>query len=111
MGEAYLDKKPIGLWNYRDREGDCKGCAVRYPLCSAFCQIERLHIHDGSLTLSVCVCVCVCVWVVWCVCNRKITYVCCNVCFFFLCLCVGVCVCVCVYVCESVCVCGCVCVC
>ncbi|XP_048106035.1 laminin subunit alpha-2 isoform X4 [Alosa alosa] len=28
MGEVYLDKKPIGLWNYRDREGDCKGCAV-----------------------------------------------------------------------------------
>ncbi|KAI1897462.1 hypothetical protein AGOR_G00083530 [Albula goreensis] len=28
MGEAYLDKKPIGLWNYREREGDCKGCVV-----------------------------------------------------------------------------------
>uniref|UniRef100_A0A6Q2ZGJ1 Basement membrane-specific heparan sulfate proteoglycan core protein n=1 Tax=Esox lucius TaxID=8010 RepID=A0A6Q2ZGJ1_ESOLU len=26
MGEAYLDNKPIGLWNYREREGDCKGC-------------------------------------------------------------------------------------
>uniref|UniRef100_A0A8C7HQE2 Laminin subunit alpha 2 n=1 Tax=Oncorhynchus kisutch TaxID=8019 RepID=A0A8C7HQE2_ONCKI len=28
MGETYLDNKPIGLWNYRDREGDCKGCVV-----------------------------------------------------------------------------------
>uniref|UniRef100_A0A6Q2XIM3 Basement membrane-specific heparan sulfate proteoglycan core protein n=1 Tax=Esox lucius TaxID=8010 RepID=A0A6Q2XIM3_ESOLU len=28
MGEAYLDNKPIGLWNYREREGDCKGCVV-----------------------------------------------------------------------------------
>ncbi|XP_061563031.1 laminin subunit alpha-2 isoform X2 [Cololabis saira] len=28
MGETFLDSKPIGLWNYRDREGDCKGCAV-----------------------------------------------------------------------------------
>uniref|UniRef100_A0AAX7VJA7 Laminin subunit alpha 2 n=1 Tax=Astatotilapia calliptera TaxID=8154 RepID=A0AAX7VJA7_ASTCA len=26
MGETYLDGKPIGLWNYREREGDCKGC-------------------------------------------------------------------------------------
>ncbi|CAB1340261.1 unnamed protein product [Coregonus sp. 'balchen'] len=28
MGETYLDNKPIGLWNYREREGDCKGCVV-----------------------------------------------------------------------------------
>ncbi|XP_058469730.1 laminin subunit alpha-2 isoform X2 [Solea solea] len=28
MGETFLDSKPIGLWNYRDRQGDCKGCAV-----------------------------------------------------------------------------------
>ncbi|KAM6915638.1 laminin subunit alpha-2 isoform 3-T3 [Xenentodon cancila] len=28
MGETFLDGKPIGLWNYRDREGDCKGCVV-----------------------------------------------------------------------------------
>uniref|UniRef100_A0A8C8SMW2 Laminin subunit alpha 2 n=1 Tax=Pelusios castaneus TaxID=367368 RepID=A0A8C8SMW2_9SAUR len=28
MGETYLDSKPIGLWNFRDTEGDCKGCAV-----------------------------------------------------------------------------------
>uniref|UniRef100_A0A3P9B1J3 Laminin subunit alpha-2 n=1 Tax=Maylandia zebra TaxID=106582 RepID=A0A3P9B1J3_9CICH len=28
MGETYLDGKPIGLWNYREREGDCKGCVV-----------------------------------------------------------------------------------
>uniref|UniRef100_A0A669E9R8 Laminin subunit alpha-2 n=1 Tax=Oreochromis niloticus TaxID=8128 RepID=A0A669E9R8_ORENI len=26
MGETFLDGKPIGLWNYREREGDCKGC-------------------------------------------------------------------------------------
>uniref|UniRef100_A0A8C9W1A7 Basement membrane-specific heparan sulfate proteoglycan core protein n=1 Tax=Scleropages formosus TaxID=113540 RepID=A0A8C9W1A7_SCLFO len=26
MGETYLDNKPIGLWNYREREGDCGGC-------------------------------------------------------------------------------------
>uniref|UniRef100_A0A8B9LS25 Basement membrane-specific heparan sulfate proteoglycan core protein n=1 Tax=Astyanax mexicanus TaxID=7994 RepID=A0A8B9LS25_ASTMX len=30
MGETFLDGKPIGLWNYREREGDCKGCVVRY---------------------------------------------------------------------------------
>ncbi|XP_075719830.1 laminin subunit alpha-2 [Rhinoderma darwinii] len=28
MGETFFDGKPIGLWNYRDREGDCKGCSV-----------------------------------------------------------------------------------
>ncbi|KAG8444246.1 hypothetical protein GDO86_009434 [Hymenochirus boettgeri] len=28
MGEAFLDGKPIGLWNYRNREGDCKGCSI-----------------------------------------------------------------------------------
>eukprot|EP00079_Xenopus_tropicalis_P035929 XP_017949700.1 PREDICTED: laminin subunit alpha-2 isoform X3 [Xenopus tropicalis] len=28
MGETFLDGKPIGLWNYRDREGDCKGCSI-----------------------------------------------------------------------------------
>ncbi|XP_075780255.1 laminin subunit alpha-2 isoform X2 [Pelodiscus sinensis] len=28
MGETYLDSKPIGLWNFRDTEGDCKGCTV-----------------------------------------------------------------------------------
>ncbi|XP_041043524.1 laminin subunit alpha-2 isoform X2 [Carcharodon carcharias] len=28
MGETYLDRKPIGLWNYRDRQGECKGCVV-----------------------------------------------------------------------------------
>ncbi|XP_069463573.1 laminin subunit alpha-2 isoform X3 [Ambystoma mexicanum] len=28
MGETFLDGKPIGLWNYRERAGDCKGCAV-----------------------------------------------------------------------------------
>lgn len=30
MGETFLDGKPIGLWNYRQRQGDCKGCVVRY---------------------------------------------------------------------------------
>ncbi|NXE48976.1 LAMA2 protein, partial [Casuarius casuarius] len=28
MGETFLDSKPIGLWNFRDIEGECKGCAV-----------------------------------------------------------------------------------
>ncbi|XP_074043658.1 laminin subunit alpha-2 isoform X1 [Macrotis lagotis] len=28
MGETYFDSKPIGLWNFRDIEGDCKGCTV-----------------------------------------------------------------------------------
>ncbi|XP_034018533.1 laminin subunit alpha-2 isoform X2 [Thalassophryne amazonica] len=28
MGEVFLDNKPIGLWNYRERQGDCKGCVV-----------------------------------------------------------------------------------
>lgn len=29
MGETYFDNKPIGLWNFREKEGDCKGCTVR----------------------------------------------------------------------------------
>lgn len=29
MGETHLDSKPIGLWNFREKEGDCKGCTVR----------------------------------------------------------------------------------
>ncbi|XP_068087628.1 laminin subunit alpha-2 isoform X4 [Hyperolius riggenbachi] len=28
MGETFLDNKPIGLWNFRDKEGDCKGCSI-----------------------------------------------------------------------------------
>uniref|UniRef100_A0A671KB74 Laminin subunit alpha-2-like n=1 Tax=Sinocyclocheilus anshuiensis TaxID=1608454 RepID=A0A671KB74_9TELE len=28
MGETSLDGKPIGLWNYRERDGDCAGCMV-----------------------------------------------------------------------------------
>uniref|UniRef100_A0A8C0ZYF8 Laminin subunit alpha-2 n=1 Tax=Castor canadensis TaxID=51338 RepID=A0A8C0ZYF8_CASCN len=28
MGETHLDSKPIGLWNFREKEGDCKGCTV-----------------------------------------------------------------------------------
>ncbi|XP_043920288.1 laminin subunit alpha-2 isoform X4 [Protopterus annectens] len=28
MGETYFDDKPIGLWNYRDKQGDCKGCSI-----------------------------------------------------------------------------------
>ncbi|XP_056283361.1 laminin subunit alpha-2 isoform X2 [Pseudoliparis swirei] len=28
IGETFLDGKPIGLWNYRERQGDCKGCVV-----------------------------------------------------------------------------------
>uniref|UniRef100_A0A8C3AWG7 Laminin subunit alpha-2 n=1 Tax=Cyclopterus lumpus TaxID=8103 RepID=A0A8C3AWG7_CYCLU len=28
IGETFLDGKPIGLWNYRERHGDCKGCVV-----------------------------------------------------------------------------------
>uniref|UniRef100_A0A672R5T7 Laminin G domain-containing protein n=1 Tax=Sinocyclocheilus grahami TaxID=75366 RepID=A0A672R5T7_SINGR len=28
MGEASLDGKPSGLWNYRERDGDCAGCVV-----------------------------------------------------------------------------------
>ncbi|XP_072107642.1 laminin subunit alpha-2 isoform X2 [Mobula birostris] len=28
MGETSLDRKPIGLWNYRERQGECKGCVV-----------------------------------------------------------------------------------
>ncbi|KAM4771006.1 laminin subunit alpha-2 [Rhinophrynus dorsalis] len=28
MGETFLDSKPIGLWNYRERDGDCKGCSI-----------------------------------------------------------------------------------
>ncbi|XP_074189665.1 laminin subunit alpha-2 isoform X4 [Rhinolophus sinicus] len=28
MGETFFDSKPIGLWNFREIEGDCKGCTV-----------------------------------------------------------------------------------
>ncbi|KAM7395151.1 hypothetical protein PAMA_006754 [Pampus argenteus] len=28
MGETHLDGNAIGLWNYRERQGDCKGCVV-----------------------------------------------------------------------------------
>ncbi|ELW69407.1 Laminin subunit alpha-2 [Tupaia chinensis] len=28
MGETYFDSKPIGLWNFREKEGDCKGCTI-----------------------------------------------------------------------------------
>ncbi|XP_071074759.1 laminin subunit alpha-2 [Dasypus novemcinctus] len=28
MGETYFDNKPIGLWNFRETEGDCKGCTI-----------------------------------------------------------------------------------
>uniref|UniRef100_A0AAV2K9N1 Laminin G domain-containing protein n=1 Tax=Knipowitschia caucasica TaxID=637954 RepID=A0AAV2K9N1_KNICA len=28
IGETFLDGKPIGLWNYRERLGDCKGCVI-----------------------------------------------------------------------------------
>ncbi|KAG1925040.1 Laminin-like protein epi-1, partial [Pimephales promelas] len=28
MGETSLDGKAIGLWNYRERDGDCAGCVV-----------------------------------------------------------------------------------
>ncbi|XP_005389242.1 PREDICTED: laminin subunit alpha-2 isoform X3 [Chinchilla lanigera] len=28
MGETFFDNKPIGLWNFREIEGDCKGCTV-----------------------------------------------------------------------------------
>uniref|UniRef100_H3DG70 Laminin subunit alpha 2 n=1 Tax=Tetraodon nigroviridis TaxID=99883 RepID=H3DG70_TETNG len=28
MGETFMDGKPIGLWNYRERQGDCKGCVI-----------------------------------------------------------------------------------
>lgn len=34
MGETFMDGKPIGLWNYRERQGDCKGCVVRYSKMS-----------------------------------------------------------------------------
>ncbi|XP_053314949.1 laminin subunit alpha-2 isoform X2 [Spea bombifrons] len=35
MGETFLDGKPIGLWNYRDREGNCKGCSVSPQLADS----------------------------------------------------------------------------
>uniref|UniRef100_A0A8C4QNK3 Laminin domain-containing protein n=1 Tax=Eptatretus burgeri TaxID=7764 RepID=A0A8C4QNK3_EPTBU len=39
MGEAFLDGKSIGLWNFRTTGGDCSGCVVRYMssfLCSFY---------------------------------------------------------------------------
>ncbi|XP_021120891.1 laminin subunit alpha-1 isoform X2 [Heterocephalus glaber] len=42
MGEAYLNGRPIGLWNYIEREGRCQGC-FRSP------QNEDSSFHfDGS---------------------------------------------------------------
>lgn len=29
MGEAFLNGKSIGLWNYIEREGKCNGCFGR----------------------------------------------------------------------------------
>uniref|UniRef100_UPI00398EB503 laminin subunit alpha-1 n=1 Tax=Pristiophorus japonicus TaxID=55135 RepID=UPI00398EB503 len=42
MGEAFLDGRSIGLWNYREREGNCNGCFARS-------QNEDIAFHfDGS---------------------------------------------------------------
>ncbi|XP_059831982.1 laminin subunit alpha-1 isoform X1 [Hypanus sabinus] len=42
MGEAFLDGRSIGLWNYREREGKCSGCFARS-------QHEDIAFHfDGS---------------------------------------------------------------
>ncbi|XP_072324438.1 laminin subunit alpha-1 [Scyliorhinus torazame] len=42
MGEAFLDGKSIGLWNFQEREGSCKGCFAR-------AQNEDIAFHfDGS---------------------------------------------------------------
>lgn len=30
IGEASLNEKNIGLWNYAEREGSCGGCSMRY---------------------------------------------------------------------------------
>uniref|UniRef100_A0A4W3IE40 Basement membrane-specific heparan sulfate proteoglycan core protein n=1 Tax=Callorhinchus milii TaxID=7868 RepID=A0A4W3IE40_CALMI len=44
MGETFLDGKPIGLWNYKDRQGECKGCVVSpQPL-----EIEGTVQFDGE---------------------------------------------------------------
>lgn len=29
MGEASLNEKSVGLWNYAEREGSCGGCFIR----------------------------------------------------------------------------------
>ncbi|XP_060679811.1 laminin subunit alpha-1 [Hemiscyllium ocellatum] len=42
LGEAFLDGKSIGLWNFREREGSCSGCFARS-------QNEDIAFHfDGS---------------------------------------------------------------
>uniref|UniRef100_A0A8C3JNQ0 Laminin subunit alpha-2 n=1 Tax=Calidris pygmaea TaxID=425635 RepID=A0A8C3JNQ0_9CHAR len=67
MGETFLDSKPIGLWNFRDIEGDCKGCLLwkrnclfnikfSYDLGSGTASVTSTQNHnDGkwkSFTLS-----------------------------------------------------------
>lgn len=54
MGETFLDGKAIGLWNYRDRQGDCKGCAVRWrkkisrlDVASSRCFFCSLHFTES----------------------------------------------------------------
>lgn len=36
MGEASLNGKSIGLWNYIEREGKCSGCFGRYFCLALF---------------------------------------------------------------------------
>lgn len=36
MGEASLNGKSIGLWNYMEKEGKCNGCFGRYFVSLTF---------------------------------------------------------------------------
>lgn len=63
MGETFLDGKAIGLWNYRDRQGDCKGCAVRWrkqichlDVASSRCFFCSLHFTERHTVEGLDVC-------------------------------------------------------
>lgn len=47
MGETFLDGKPIGLWNYRERQGDCKGCVVRYSTITNYWLISLEYANNN----------------------------------------------------------------
>uniref|UniRef100_A0A665URZ3 Basement membrane-specific heparan sulfate proteoglycan core protein n=1 Tax=Echeneis naucrates TaxID=173247 RepID=A0A665URZ3_ECHNA len=51
MGETFLDGKPIGLWNYRDRQGDCKGCSVSALVGFSIFLVSELLLFLGPMNL------------------------------------------------------------
>uniref|UniRef100_A0AAY4BZ23 Laminin subunit alpha 2 n=1 Tax=Denticeps clupeoides TaxID=299321 RepID=A0AAY4BZ23_9TELE len=53
MGETYLDNKPIGLWNFRDTVGDCKGLIIPFRTLSTDALVMYLATKDMKDFMSV----------------------------------------------------------